>query len=121
LNLLQDDNRFLSYQHHPNNPNTLSNNKIYKITFDKDGMLWVGTDDGANVFDTHTKKAFRIANTIAKNQYYQNDFVGHSVREIYIDHNGLYWLSTLQGGINKYDANLAFLITNLIILSMHVA
>lgn len=108
LNLLQDDNRFLSYQHHPNNPNTLSNNKIYKIIFDKDGMLWVGTDDGANVFDTHTKKAFRIANTIAKNQYYQNDFVGHSVREIYIDHNGLYWLSTLQGGINKYDANLAF-------------
>jgi ligand-binding sensor domain-containing protein len=65
LNLLQDDNRFLSYQHHPNNPNTLSNNKIYKIVFDKEGMLWVGTDDGANVL-IHTKKAFRIANSTAK-------------------------------------------------------
>ncbi|MFY7827273.1 MAG: hybrid sensor histidine kinase/response regulator transcription factor [Flectobacillus sp.] len=108
LNLMQEENRFMSYQYQSNNPNSLSNNKIYKVIFDRDGMLWVGTDDGANVFDTHTKKAFRITNTIAKNQYYQNDFIGHSVREIYIDSNGLYWLSTLQGGINKYDANLAF-------------
>lgn len=108
LNLLQEDEYFLKFQYQENNPNTLSNNKIYKITFDKDGMLWVGTDDGANVFDTHTKKAFRIINTTSKNQNYQIDFIGHSVREIYIDPNGLYWLSTLQGGINKYDANLAF-------------
>lgn len=108
LNLRSEDGRFLCFRNHQNDVSSLSNDKIYKIVFDKEGMLWVGTEDGANVFDTHTKKAFRIVNSTASYQNYRSDFVGHSVREIYIDHNGLYWLSTFQGGINKYDANLAF-------------
>jgi ligand-binding sensor domain-containing protein len=86
----------LCFRNHQNDVSSLSNDKIYKIVFDKEGMLWVGTEDGANVFDTHTKKAFRIVNSTASYQNYRSDFVGHSVREIYIDHNGLYWLSTFQ-------------------------
>jgi hypothetical protein len=33
---------------------------------------------------------------------------GRSVRDIYIDDAGIYWVAIHQGGVNKYDSNLTF-------------
>lgn len=87
---------------------TLSDNSIYKISFDKESKLWVGTEDGLNIFNPSNNKTFRVNKTISNKYSGVGGFVGHSVRDIYLDNCGIYWISTLQGGVNKYDNNLAF-------------
>jgi len=33
---------FKVYKHHPNDPNSLSNNQIYAVYEDREGFLWIG-------------------------------------------------------------------------------
>ena len=87
---------------------TLSDNSIYKISFDKEYNLWVGTEDGLNIFNPIVGKAFRIDKSTSNNYSGVGSFVGHSIRDIYLDNRGIYWIGTKQGGVNKYDNNLAF-------------
>ncbi len=87
---------------------TLSGNSIYKISFDEESKLWVGTEDGLNIFNPANGKNFRVNKTISNKYSGLGGFVGYSVRDIYLDKCGIYWISTLQGGVNKYDNNLAF-------------
>ncbi|MBC7914229.1 MAG: helix-turn-helix domain-containing protein [Pyrinomonadaceae bacterium] len=39
-----------------NNPNTLSDNRIYTLYEDKSGMVWIGTGNGLNRYNPRTKK-----------------------------------------------------------------
>ncbi|MEZ4901981.1 MAG: two-component regulator propeller domain-containing protein [Spirosomataceae bacterium] len=89
------------------NATTLSSDKIFKISFDKSGKLWVGTEAGLNIFDPACKEVVRIKSAPPNKYDLFGNLVGFSVREIYIDPAGLYWISTFQGGVNKYDSNLA--------------
>lgn len=87
---------------------TLSNDNIFKILFDNTGKLWVGTDDGLNIFDPENKKNQRVKNSKSSKYSVTGSFIGRSIRDIYLDNCGIYWIGTLQGGVNKYDINLAF-------------
>ncbi|MBO9684066.1 MAG: response regulator, partial [Flavisolibacter sp.] len=62
------------------------------------------TEDGVNIFDPVTSVFFRVQND-PRNKY---SLLDKSVRSIYVDENGIYWVGTFQGGISKYDLNLAF-------------
>ncbi|MCP4438757.1 MAG: hypothetical protein GY810_07415 [Aureispira sp.] len=46
-----DGYSFKTYQHNPNNPNSLSNNYVNYVFSDKDGYIWVSTRNGLNRFD----------------------------------------------------------------------
>lgn len=87
---------------------SLSNNSIYKIAFNKDEKLWVGTEDGLNIFNPETGKTFRVDKSSSGKYSGIGCFAGHSVKDIYIDDSGIYWIGMIQGGVNKYDTNLAF-------------
>ncbi|AXY74114.1 hybrid sensor histidine kinase/response regulator [Paraflavitalea soli] len=81
---------------------SLSSNRIYDVAFDQNGKLWVGTEKGLNILDGESGKVQQvIAN--ARDKF---SLKGNSIRCIYIDKQGLYWLGTYQSGINKYDKNL---------------
>ncbi|MGN7824609.1 hybrid sensor histidine kinase/response regulator transcription factor [Chitinophaga sp. 22536] len=81
----------------------LLNNKLINcIRPDRDHQLWIGTEEGLMVLNTRT-------NTI--DQYLPSDeniysLTNQSIRCIYNDEQGIYWLGTFRGGINKYDKNL---------------
>ena len=83
---------------------TLSSEQIYKVAFDKSGSLWVGTENGLNILDPVSGMVTRISHE-PRNKY---SLTGKSVRAIYIDDNGLYWMGGYHSGVNKYDKNLAF-------------
>lgn len=109
LNVLNPINKsFSNFKSQKSDENTLSSNNIFKILFDKTGKLWIGTDDGLNIFDPNNGKVQRIKNSTSSKYTSIGGFVGRSVRDIYLDNCGIYWIGTLQGGINKYDINLAF-------------
>lgn len=109
LNVMNLDNQtFKSFRSEASDPKTISSNRIHKITFDNLGKLWVGTDAGLCIFDVVSGQAQRISASLFSKYNQLGDFIGHSVKDIYIDNSGIYWVGTGQGGVNKYDKNLSF-------------
>lgn len=109
INVL-DKNR-TAFQHYVTNPNdvtTIASNTIHKLVFDKNGQLWIGSDGGLNILDPKTGKVIRVKSSpVEPNSFFIYNG-GRSVRDIYIDNAGIYWVAIHQGGVNKYDSNLTF-------------
>jgi ligand-binding sensor domain-containing protein len=55
-----DSGQFTRYQHNPGDPNSLSNNIIWSVFQDSNGVLWVGTGDGLNRFDNEQIWTHRV-------------------------------------------------------------
>ncbi|MDI9869792.1 hybrid sensor histidine kinase/response regulator transcription factor [Flectobacillus roseus] len=99
---------FRHYVSNPNDNSTLINNSIHKLVFDKNGQLWVGMEGGLNILEQKTGKVIRVKSSpVEPNSSFINNG-GRSVRDIYIDDAGIYWVAIHQGGVNKYDSNLTF-------------
>lgn len=109
LNLMNGKrNSFIAYKSDKNDASTLSNNHIHKIVFDKTGQLWVGTESNLDILNPATGKVSRVKSTLVEQNGFTPNTYGRSVRDIYIDNAGIYWIAFFQSGINKYDTNLAF-------------
>jgi signal transduction histidine kinase/ligand-binding sensor domain-containing protein/DNA-binding response OmpR family regulator len=96
-------NGFHSYKRAAQNAPALSSNRIYSIAQEQDGKLWIGTEKGLNILDPRTGKV-QIASADERDKY---SLKGSSIRSIYIDSKGIYWVGTCQSGVNKYDKNLS--------------
>ena len=59
---------------------------------------------GLNVLDPNTDQ-ITLVSSDPRNKY---SLVGKAVKSIFVDKNDIYWVGTYQGGVNKYDENLAF-------------
>lgn len=79
-------------------------NSVYAVRTDRTGKLWVGTENGLDIFDPGTETSERIQ----PDKRRKFSLLGKSVRSIFIDSSGIYWIGTYQGGVSKYDKNLAF-------------
>lgn len=81
--------RFTVYQHDVNRRDTLSDNRVNSVHFDRAGTMWVGTQDGLDKFDAKTG-AFTI--------YMRPDGLpGNAVGCILEDDHGDLWMSTNNG------------------------
>jgi signal transduction histidine kinase/ligand-binding sensor domain-containing protein/DNA-binding response OmpR family regulator len=92
---------FINYKNNNGSSRSLTSSPITSIAVDGD-KLWLGTSEGLDIFDTKTGD---ISN------YRQNyrdiySLTAKIVRCIYIDKQGIYWLGTIGGGVDKYDRNL---------------
>ena len=90
--------KFLVYNHNPNNPNSLSNNRVWAILEDQHRQLWVATSNGLNCFDPKTEQFIH---------YYHNPDDPYSlsnnlVRSLYISPSGTFWIGA-QNGLNRFD------------------
>ncbi len=75
----------------------LSQSRVNAITEDKDGFLWMGTDDGLNRYNGREITVFKNNpgndSTISDNWIYV----------LFTDAGGQLWIGTLEGGLNRYD------------------
>lgn len=68
----------------------------------EDNHLWIGTSNGLDILNirtgdiSHLKSDLRNVQSLSYN----------GIVSLYIDKEGIYWVGTYQGGINKYDKNL---------------
>lgn len=109
LNVMNPNNfTFSCFKKVENDEKKLSSNRIFKIAFDNNNKLWLGTELGVNIFDISTGQVERIKSSSFNKYNLFGGFVGYSIKDIYIDKAGIYWVSSFQSGINKYDSNLAF-------------
>ena len=75
----------------------ISSNAVRTIIQDEKGFIWFGTWDGLNRFDGYAFKIYRPD----KNNPYS---ISHStVSDIQIGSDGILWIATLGGGLNKFD------------------
>lgn len=74
----------------------LSNNSVYDIISDKDGMLWIGTWDGLNSFDGHTF-------TVYKHDLEDNSSIAGNVISAFVkDEHQNIWMLTDNKAVSRY-------------------
>lgn len=80
----------------------ISSNMVSAIAVDSSNRLWVGTEEGLDVLDLGTNSITNYAPNIRN----PHSLSGRSVRSILIDKQGICWVGTIRGGLNKYDENI---------------
>ncbi|WP_170110396.1 hybrid sensor histidine kinase/response regulator transcription factor [Flavilitoribacter nigricans] len=92
-----------TFQHEPNNPNSLAGNVITAIAEDSLGNLWVGTMySGLHYFD-------RTTGTFHRYQYDPADEFSirrNKINHITVQKNGSVWIATAGGGLQLYEPRL---------------
>jgi diguanylate cyclase (GGDEF)-like protein len=86
--------KFIRFQHHTNDNNSLSNNSILSIAEDSKGILWLGTAAGLNRLDPDTQ----IASRFDMKNGLPNDRVAH----VLIDKSDNIWLGTNVISLFRY-------------------
>ena len=81
----------------------LSSNKVYALGNDRKGGVWIGTDNGLDILNPVNFSIERFKPDISN----IHSLSHKSIRSIYTDQFGIFWVGTYQGGLNKYDTNLS--------------
>ncbi|MEO5891725.1 MAG: two-component regulator propeller domain-containing protein [Ferruginibacter sp.] len=92
---------FKNFRHNDKDLTTLSTSDVNTIAFEGDN-LWIGTTDGLNIMNTKTGGIAKLG----LDHRNIHSLSAKAVRCIYIDKQGIYWIGTIRGGVDKYDKNL---------------
>ena len=66
---------------------------------DREGVVWIGTQDGLNRFDGEDFTVFR------RDQQDPRSLVDNHVTALLVDRAGTLWVGTQSGGLGRYDAD----------------
>ena len=92
--------RFEKFVHDANDPFSLNDDRVYCITEDRDGILWIGTfGGGLNKFDPKTKKFISYKNIPGD----ESSLADNRVMTIYEDNFSNLWIGSYGGGLQKFD------------------
>jgi signal transduction histidine kinase/ligand-binding sensor domain-containing protein len=86
--------QFTVYEHDPDNPRSLSDNRVNSVHFDRSGNMWIGTQNGLDKFEPGTKTF--------KTYFEQNGLAGDVVSCILEDKHGVLWMGT-NNGLSSFD------------------
>ncbi|MCD4737374.1 MAG: response regulator [Bacteroidales bacterium] len=101
-----DSLKFINYKHDPNDPNSLSNNKVYSILEDQTGNIWIGTIGGGlnrMLHDTtNDPNEYRFI-TYKYDPLNTASIFTDAVFALYESRSGIIWFATNNAGIGKID------------------
>ncbi len=82
----------------------ISNDRVYCLAKTEDNKIWMGTDKSLVLFNPkdHSFQSFKAE---ANESHSLSD---HSVYSLLLDKEGILWVGTSAGGVNRYDKNLSF-------------
>lgn len=85
------------YSHNPNDKYSISTNTLISLFVDKNGDLWVGTENGGlNFFDRKNERFIKYHH----DPYNPSSINNESIHSIYQDDKDNYWIGTFAGGLN---------------------
>jgi signal transduction histidine kinase/ligand-binding sensor domain-containing protein len=93
------------YQNNPDDAATISSNSINNITLDKNGILWISTDNKGmcslnTATDTITQYPFKDYSKYKKTDNVLDD---ETTFDIFVDDDNMVWIGTNNGSLNRYD------------------
>lgn len=92
--------QFTHYRHDQGRFQSISDNRVFSLAFDRSGSLWVGTQNGLNK---------HLGNGKFERFYHEpddtNSLSGNFIHDILSDRRGNLWLAVVQGGLCKMDMN----------------
>lgn len=94
VNYNPETRAYKNYLHNENNPNTLSNNSAFSVYKDNEGMIWVGTISGLNIYHPETDSFTRL-NQLGLDRFYTYDILQ--------DSKGNMWFATYGNGVICYN------------------
>jgi ligand-binding sensor domain-containing protein/signal transduction histidine kinase/CheY-like chemotaxis protein len=94
-----DGHAFKVFRTVPNNPTSISDNRVLGLLEDKQGFLWVSTFHGLNRFNPSTEEFVRYFHDKADPKSLTSNIVFRLLQ----DRNENIWVSTLNAGINRYN------------------
>jgi signal transduction histidine kinase/DNA-binding response OmpR family regulator/ligand-binding sensor domain-containing protein len=93
----ESDRTFINYQHHPTDPNSLSESYVTSIIEDRTGTLWIGTNNGGLCrFNKDSEKFVNYRHKPEDLSSLSSD----AIRAILADDDFL-WVGTYGGGLNR--------------------
>lgn len=72
--------------------NSITQNSTFALCKDRQGLLWIGTLSGVDLYDENRNHFTRI-----------NELAGISIMDIFEDSNGLIWISTFLNGLYRFN------------------
>lgn len=90
--------QFKIYSNNPIDRNSISNDFITGLIFDKNGDLWISTHYGLNKFNKKTKTFIHYFHDFTEN----SGLSANSIASIFYGHDGIIWIATEGGGLNKF-------------------
>jgi ligand-binding sensor domain-containing protein/serine phosphatase RsbU (regulator of sigma subunit) len=88
------------FKHDPEDPSSLSDDKVYSVFRDRTGNLWVGTYNGLDRFDEQTGKFYHYRNDPDN----PNSLPDNWVWPVYEDSRGNFWIGTVNSGLCLFDS-----------------
>ena len=96
----RETGKFTSYLHDPNDPKSLSHNRVISIAEDHLGALWVATlYGGLNRFDKENEEFLHFQHNSELPHSLNSEFI----ISLFADRSGALWIGTQGGGVNKLD------------------
>jgi len=112
----QKEDNFTRFTHNPDDPNSLSYSSVRAIAQDSSGVLWIGTfggglnklvlskvDDRKKGVSEVFKPEKPIITRYLHNPRNTNSLSNDSIQSIYVDEDGILWIGTFGGGLNRFD------------------
>ena len=99
INPAREDGEAISYYAHAmSDPTSLSSNIATLVFQDQAGQIWVGTDNGLNLFDPQSETFSAYQHDSRNSKSLSNN----NINDIYEDKSGNLWVAT-HGGLNHFD------------------
>jgi len=101
LNRLDQNSEFFeTYKANNLYNNSISNNSVWALLEDLQGLIWIGTyGGGLNSFDRNTEQF----TTYKRNKNVSGSISNNRILALHEDSSGNIWIGTRSGGLNRYD------------------
>ena len=91
---------FKRYIHDKNDPQSISDNRVYKLYQSRDGVFWIGTyGGGLNSFDPKSGRFKRYP----ANSGIDDKFNNENLMTIHEDYEGTIWTGSFGGSLTSFD------------------
>jgi signal transduction histidine kinase/ligand-binding sensor domain-containing protein len=106
-----DHKDIVRFRHDPRDPQSLSDDVVLSLYEDRSGVLWVATTNGVSKYVRRTSQftIYRESPLLPTEAQYppggpqSSGLSDGRVAEIYEDRDGILWIGTLLGGLNRLD------------------
>lgn len=93
----QEDGQAQHYHHQPDDPTSLSDDRVWKLLVDSKDTLWIATDHGGiNVYQRDSDQFKHYRN----NPYDSASLASDQVRQVFEDNAGDYWVALFPSGVD---------------------